>query len=202
MNWLCEHAASANAEALHLLPETMALGDDPNFPCPLPIPWEIRRYLVVICGPYYSFDEDQHTGQVVVHRAIALDIVWILHQLCLMRFPIASMVPSAAFDWSDERSMMANNTSAFNCRYIAGTDRLSMHAYGLAIDINPVQNPCCSDGVWVPPGARYDPSAPGTITADSIVVALFRSCGWLWGGNCWKDGPFDPQHFFKPHNAF
>lgn len=202
MNWLCEHAASANAEALHLLSPAVALGDDPNFPCPLPIPWLIRQYLVLVRVLYLGFDGDQHVGQLVVHRDIAADIVWIFQQLFLHGFPIASIVPIVAFGWSDERSMAANNTSGLNYRYIAGTVRLSMHAYGLAIDINPWQNPCCSNGVWVPPGARYDPSVLGTITADSIVVALFRSRGWLWGGNCWEHGPFDPQHFFKPHPVF
>lgn len=202
MNGRLKSVLSANETALHLLSEAVALGDDPNFPCPLPIPWEIRKHLVVLDIPYYSFDEDQHVGQQVVHQDIATDILWIFRELLKREFPIASMVPSAAYGWSDERSMMANNTSGFNYRCIVGTDRLSMHAHGLAIDINPAQNPCYSNGVWVPLGARYDPSAPGTITADSIVVVLFRSRGFLWGGNCWKDGPFDPQHFFKPFPAF
>ncbi|MFZ3031458.1 MAG: M15 family metallopeptidase, partial [Candidatus Moraniibacteriota bacterium] len=192
----------ANEMALHLLPWAVALGDDPNFSCPLPIPPEIRKRLVVVKVPYLGFDGDPHLGQQVVDREVRADIRWIFLELFLRGFPIASMVPSAAFEWSDERSMVANNTSTLNYRYIAGTNRLSMHAYGRATDINPVQNPCYSNGVWTPPGARYDPSVPGTITADSIVVALFRSRGWCWGGNCWENGPFDPQHFFKPFSAF
>lgn len=200
MNWLLNPVSSANETALHLLSETMALGDDPNFSCPLPIPPEIRKRLVVVEVPYFGFDGDQHTGQLVVHQWIEADIEWIFSRLLLQGFSIASMVPVAAYGWDDEWSMVDNNTSAFNYRFIAGTNRLSMHAYGLALDINPLQNPCCSSGVWVPPGARYDPSVPGTITADSFVVDLFRCHGWLWGGH-WKE-LFDPQHFYKPHNVF
>jgi hypothetical protein len=94
--------------------------------------------------------------------------------------------------------MAANNTSAFNCRFVSGTARWSEHAYGRAIDINPVQNPyVSSSGRASPPaGAAYvDRSrrAPGMIHAGDAVVRAFAAVGWGWGGS-WR-GVKDYQHF-------
>src|ERR671924_667618 len=109
----------------------------------------------------------------------------VFEKLFYAGFPIRRMRLIDAYGASDDRSMDANNTSAFNCRFVAGTTRWSMHAYGKAIDINPVQNPYVS-GNHVSPdaGERYvDRSldAKGMIHAGDRVVRAFARAGWEWG---------------------
>jgi hypothetical protein len=96
-----------------------------------------------------------------------------------------------AYGASDDRSMAADNTSAFNCRRAAGSTSWSMHAYGRAIDINPRENPMILGGKTYPPNAKR--SGRGVIRADSVVVRAFTRVGWVWGGR-WTS-PRDYQHF-------
>jgi poly-gamma-glutamate synthesis protein (capsule biosynthesis protein) len=102
-----------------------------------------------------------------------------------------------AYGANDDRSMEADNTSAFNCRFVAGTNDWSMHAYGKAIDLNPVENPYVS-GRHVSPekGAKYADRCchRAIIHSDDEVVRAFASVGWGWGGS-WSDGTKDYQHF-------
>lgn len=159
------------------------------------IPQEIRDTLTLVTVPYFSFAEMRGEGQLVVHRDLQNEVESIFKTLLEMRFPIYHVVPIVAYGWNDDVSMAANNTSAFNYRMIAGTDRLSHHATGRAIDINPVQNPYVrADGVVAPAGAVYDLAQAGTITDD--VASVFKSFGWEWGGD-WSDLK-DWQHFQKP----
>jgi peptidoglycan LD-endopeptidase CwlK len=159
------------------------------------IPGEIRDALTLVTVPYFSFAELKGEGQLVVHKALAEDVEAIFLELFTTRFPIHHITPIVAYGWNDDVSMAANNTSAFNYRTIAGTTRLSHHATGRAIDINPVQNPYVGvDGSVAPLGATYDLSQQGTIAND--VVAVFKSYGWEWGGD-WSDRK-DWQHFQKP----
>lgn len=180
---------------LHLLDEELALGKDPFFPCPHRIPVEIQKELAVIYPVYTWIDGVSHVGQLVVHRSIEERVRKIFSELLRRRFPIASIVPIAAFGWDDTCSMLANNTSGFNYRYKdkPGVKELSSHALGLAIDINPLLNPCIRNGVTSPEGAEYNPNMPGTITSDSFVVDIFRAAGADWGGH-WKELK-DYQHF-------
>ena len=90
--------------------------------------------------------------------------------------------------------MLANNTSAFNYRTIAGTTRLSNHATGRAIDINPMLNPFMRDAYVAPSGATYDTKISGTVTEK--IAEIFKSRGWSWGGD-WTDRK-DWQHFERP----
>ena len=91
--------------------------------------------------------------------------------------------PITCFGWSDEASMAADNCSAFNYRLIAGTDRLSRHAAGRAIDINPFENPAITlNGIVCPAGAAYRPGEPGTFGDGDRVVRAFKKRGWRWGG--------------------
>ena len=96
---------------------------------------------------------------------------------------------------SDDQSMLADNTSAFNYRTATGSKHLSMHAYGFAIDINPAQNPYIKGNIVLPPGAVYDTAKPGTLGANSPIVKTFKRLGWTWGGD-WKSLK-DYQHFEK-----
>jgi hypothetical protein len=97
----------------------------------------------------------------------------------------------------DDRSMVADNTSAFNCRRVAGTSRWSEHAYGRAIDVNRVQNPYVAGGHVSPSAGRSYADrarrAPGMIHAGDVVVRAFAAAGWRWGG-AWR-GARDYQHF-------
>ena len=166
----------------------------------VPIPKQVRRTLVLVTVYYYSFDGLVHQGQLVVHRALKREIEEIFRKLLTLRFPIKKVVPISLYDWDDDASMADNNSSAFNYRLILGTDRLSNHSFGLAVDLNPLQNPYFArDGKVYPQGAVHDPSVPGTIARDGPVVSLFKARGWTWGGD-WTI-PVDYQHFEKPATA-
>ena len=93
--------------------------------------------------------------------------------------------------------MAANNSHAFNFRYIAGTNRISRHGFGMAIDINPIQNPYIRGStIWPASGAEYlDRSyvRPGMIIQGDVVYTTFTSRGWIWGGH-WTV-PRDYHHF-------
>ena len=151
---------------------------------------------------YWDFHGMPQTGVLVVNRAVATDVVFIFRKLFEHGFLIESMRPIEEFSGSDEASMEANNTSAFNCRDITGhPGTFSNHSWGRAIDINPLTNPMILNGNPLPPqGAAYRDRTqawPGSILDQSFIVDLFRSRGWTWGGE-WKNP--DYQHFEKPTN--
>jgi len=178
MNWYLRNASGAGEKALHHLDSALAVSAHPKSACPR----EILRAQRLLEIEYFSFDGDVHTGQLVVHRQVERSVKEIFRQLLSWKFPVGSMVPVAAFEWDDELSMMANNTSGFNYRRIAGKEKLSWHAHGLAIDVNPRLNPWMEKGVTKPRGARYDPDVRGTIVPDGEVVRLFEFYGFEWGG--------------------
>jgi D-alanyl-D-alanine carboxypeptidase len=146
---------------------------------------------------YWGFDRRAHTGKLVVHRRVARDVVAVFRTLYAARFPIRRMVPVSAYRGDDDASMAADNTSAFNCRFVGGTRRWSMHAYGEAIDLNPVENPYVQGARVSPPaGRRYlarDDVRPGMVTHGSPPDRAFAAIGWRWGGR-WS-GSKDYQHF-------
>jgi len=149
---------------------------------------------------YAGFDGRAHTGEIIVNASVVHQVIEVLAILYRARFPIARMEPVDVFHGSDPRSMAADNTSGFNCRYAvaAGPPQWSMHAYGLAIDVNTVQNPYVEAGVGVQPpaGAAYADRSdirPGMAYPGGILVSAFSSIGWGWGGN-WAGSP-DYQHF-------
>jgi peptidoglycan LD-endopeptidase CwlK len=138
--------------------------------------------LLEVC--YRSFDGERHQGQMVVHRELRQDLLEIFTLVEHSGFPVAKVIPAVKYGWSDDLSMADNNSSAFNYRFIAGTQRLSLHALGRAVDINPFQNPVFyEDGASAPPGAAYDPAAEGTLSEKNPVVRAFKTRGWRWGGN-------------------
>ena len=115
-----------------------------------------------------------------------------------MRYPIRTMVPADAYHGSDYASIQADNTSAFNCRDATGSSSWSEHAYGLAVDLDPCENPYVyADGYEAHKRCRQyvDRSLrdPGVIHAGDKVVRAFASAGWGWGGS-WQ-GARDYQHF-------
>ena len=136
-------------------------------------------------------------GSVVVHRNYAGRIEATFRRLYRQRFPIRRMNLIDRYGGSDHRSMNADNTSAFNCREVAGSPGVwSQHAYGRAIDINPVENPYVTASGYVSPAAGKpyadrSPKRRGMVTKRAIRA--FRESGWKWGGD-WS-GTKDYQHF-------
>jgi hypothetical protein len=160
--------------------------------CPVAI--EDLRLLSVT---YWGFDDQAHQGELVVHSDVADAVVTVMRRMYDEQFPIERMALVDQYGGDDDESMAANNTSAFNCREVSRRPGVwSQHAFGTAIDINPVQNPyILRNGTVLPPGAVTDRSAaaPGLIGPDSVVVEAFDEIGWGWGGN-WS-GVLDYQHF-------
>jgi hypothetical protein len=160
--------------------------------CPVPLA-DLRRVLL----SYWGYDGIPRIGELVVHADAAGAIVAVFGRLFDARFPIERMDIVDAYGGSDDASMAANNTSAFNCRVATGSSRWSEHAYGRAIDVNPLVNPYVSGSYVAPPGgaAYVDRSgdAPGMIHDGDVVVQAFASVGWGWGGNF--SSIKDYQHF-------
>lgn len=150
--------------------------------CPV-APAQLRRLDVSLV----NFDGQHDVGTVIVHEDVAEQIVLVFEQLYEDRYPVARMVPVDQYDSDDLVSMDANNTSAFNCRAVTGGTGWSRHAFGRAIDINPVQNPYLTSSQVLPlQGAEFVDRTkyhPAMIYADDVVVRAFASVGWRWGGN-------------------
>jgi hypothetical protein len=148
---------------------------------------------------HWGFDDRPHTGTILVHEDVTAAVVEVFRQLYAARFPIRSLEPVDTYGGDDDRSMAADNTSGFNCRaaVAAGAPAWSAHAYGRAIDVNPVENPYLFAGRVLPrAGAAYvDRSVvrPGMAVAGGVLVNAFSSVGWRWGGT-WRSSP-DYQHF-------
>lgn len=177
------------------LAERMSSSHRPG--CPVPL-----RDLRHLRMTYRDFDGRARTGEMVVHRRHARGVTRTFGRLYDVGFPIRRMRLVDAYGGDDDRSMAANNTSGFNCRRVAGQAEWSDHAYGAAIDLNPIQNPYVRPGSVDPPSgrgfARVDrggsaPAHAGVIRADDPVVTAFARIGWEWGGY-WASSK-DYQHF-------
>jgi hypothetical protein len=148
---------------------------------------------------FWGFDHTAHTGTVVVNVSAVTPIRSAFKQMYAARFPIRRMIPIAAYGGDDNKSMAADNTSAFNCRYAVndGPKSWSMHAYGEAVDIDTLENPYTLNGrVYPPAGKPYTDRSnvrPGMIVPGSSPVRAFTNVGWGWGGR-WSSSP-DYQHF-------
>jgi hypothetical protein len=146
---------------------------------------------------HWRFDGKARMGRLIVHEDVARELVDVFRALYRARFPIRRLVPVDAYGASDFRSIEADNTSAFNCRYVEGTTRWSEHAYGRAIDVNPIENPYVSGGrTSHRASVRYlDRSRrhPGMAYEGGALVRAFDAIGWGWGGR-WTSVK-DYQHF-------
>ena len=146
---------------------------------------------------YWGFDRTVHQGELIVNRDAVAAIVDAMRALFAARFPIRQMRPVDDFAGDDERSMTADNTSAFNCRLVPGTTTWSQHAYGRAIDVDPLENPSVQYGTIDPPAAaRWADRAlgdPGMLRHGDAVWRAFATVGWPWGGD-WVSLK-DYQHF-------
>jgi hypothetical protein len=164
-----------------------------------PVPLSDLRYLTVA---HWGYDDSIKIGHMVVHAKLAQEIVEIFQELFQAQFPIERMELIDYYDTDDERSMEANNSSAFCCR--ANTTypgQFSNHSYGIAIDINPLVNPYVKGSLVLPAGghAYLDRSLiyKGAIikSMDNSCYRAFISRGYEWGGDF--IGRVDYQHFSK-----
>ncbi len=146
---------------------------------------------------HWGYDGAVHTGRLIVAAQDASAIVAVFRDMYVARFPVHQIVPIDRYGGDDQASMRADNTSGFNCRTVAGSSSWSEHAYGRAIDVNPLVNPYVRGSSVDPPeGAPYADRSrndPGMIHADDAAVRAFAAQGWRWGGY-WSNGK-DYQHF-------
>lgn len=155
---------------------------------------------------YYNYKGHIKDGELIVNKAIANDVVEIFYELYEMQYPIHSIKLVEEYDSNDDKSMAADNTSCFNYRSISGSEKLSLHGLGLAIDINPRVNPCVGGirGLVPANGKLYRQrditKCKGKYSSIMIhkndeVYKIFKKHGFLWGGE-WKRMK-DYQHFYK-----
>lgn len=159
-----------------------------------PVPLRDLRYMTMT---YVGFDGQPHTGEMVVHADSVNVVARVFKKLYDGRFPIRKMKLVDDYAGDDDRSMASDNTSAFNCRRVEGSTSWSMHAYGRAIDINPIENPYVHGGQVDPPsGKPYATRSPyrrGMV--NSLVIDAFKVQGWGWGGSFRTSK--DYQHFSR-----
>ncbi len=179
--------------------EVFARMEDRSFGEDCTVSREDLRYVRVL---HMDADGVTHVGELVVNQAVADEVTQIFRELYDVKYPIRKMHLVDDYEADDAASCSDDNTSAFNFRTIAGTSRLSNHAWGLAIDINTFENPyyIMSTGhLWPPEAERYlDRSVddPYVLHVGDACYEAFVSRGWTWGGD-WPD-THDYQHFEKP----
>lgn len=165
------------------------------------ITYDDLRYVHVM---HYDFNGEIREGELICNKSIAQDLVEIFYELFLSEYQIEKICLIDCYNGDDDASMEDNNTSCFNYRVVDGTEKLSKHAYGLAVDINPLYNPCIKfnrDGsILVGPanGESYadrEKMFPYKIDENDLCLKLFKEHGFTWGGD-WNSLK-DYQHFQK-----
>jgi hypothetical protein len=152
------------------------------------------RYVTV---SFRGFDGRAHTGELVVHERVAAGVVSAFAKLYRARFPIEQMRLVTGADLKAHPTGDGNNTAAFVCRAARKQTRWSAHAYGLAMDVNPFQNPYRRGDLVLPELASAyldrDRRRPGMVRPGDAVTSAFADLGWTWGGT-WRS-PRDLMHF-------
>ena len=179
----------------------MVYGNSWNKNCPIGL--KDLRYIQVV---YYDFSGKEQFGEMVVHRSIAREVTDIFGELYKIGYPIRKMKLISKYKGNDYLSIESDNTSAFNCRKATGSSKWSKHSYGLAIDINPIENPYVKKGRHSShsKSLKFEnrvhrdlskSSDASLLKRNDRATQIFLKRGWLWGGN-WKNIK-DYQHFYK-----
>ena len=154
------------------------------------------RYLTL---PYYDFEGQLQQGEMVCNVKIAKDLIAVFRELFEKQYQFCSIRLIDDFGGSDEASMLANNTSCFNYRTKSGSSTLSSHALGLAVDVNPMQNPFVKRGKVYPETATdfvdRNLDFAHKINTQDACYKSFKAHGFRWGG-LWRSAK-DYQHFEK-----
>lgn len=159
------------------------------------VPSEIIDNLVLVTVDYRGFNNEIYQGQIVIHKDLESSIKTIFNRIFSeTNFPITSVLPLSMFNW--DSSSKYNNSGAFDWRFVSNSDEISDHAFGAAIDINPLLNPWVKKDLPKSHNQAYDPNKRGTLHANSDVVRIFKEEGWKWGGD-WKNSK-DWMHFYRP----
>jgi len=160
--------------------------------CPVPL-----ASLRLLRLSYWGFDGQARRGGLIVNADAVFAVLTAFRLLFDARYPIHRMRPVEAYGGSDERSMLADNTSAFNCRGVPGSTAWSQHAYGRAVDLNPFENPEVRGSQIDPPAAsawaNRSRAGPAVIHHGDAAWRAFTAVGWTWGGD-WSY-PLDYMHF-------
>lgn len=167
-----------------------------SMPSNVGVSFEELRYLTVF---HYDYQGHIQKGELVCNKVIAKDLLLIFRALFSKAYPINSIHLVDDFNASDEASMQANNTSCFNYRTVAHSNKLSKHALGMAVDINPLENPYIK-GSFIQPSTATDyvdrsKDFPHKIDENDFCKKVFESFGFQWGGH-WRSLK-DYQHFEK-----
>jgi D-alanyl-D-alanine carboxypeptidase len=195
-----ERAAQARRfafSAARLGPATRARVSGSSWHAGCPVGLDDLRLLRI---GYRGFDGRDHVGKLIVAANAVPAMQRAFGMLFRARFPIRRMRLVDDYGASDFRSIDADNTSAFNCRPATGSTRFSEHAYGRAVDINPIENPYVyPNGTTVHAASRpfLDRSRhrPGMSFRGGVLVRAFAGAGWGWGGNWRPPSATDYQHF-------
>lgn len=161
---------------------------------------EVTSRLELLDVMYLNKDGKFCNGQIMVDKLLAPEVSDLFQFMLNQKFKIDKVVPiqDKKYNADDEASMRDNNSSATNYRYIAEATRLSLHSFGFALDLNPLDNPVMiEDEILAPEGAVRDESDPQTFTPEHPVVKWLEEHGWEWGGS-WIDPYSDYHHFQKP----
>lgn len=157
-----------------------------------PVALDELRYLRI---SFWGFDEEPHTGEMIVHASAADGVLGVLRRLYELRFPIEEMRVVDAPELDAPPTGDGNNTTGFVCRPAVGSGSWSEHALGRAVDVNPFHNPYVRGDLVLPELASAytdrEWRRPGMVIPE--VVEAFRGIGWGWGGD-WRS-PVDPMHF-------
>ena len=159
------------------------------------LPEGIKSSLDTVHVTYKNSHYKLHKGVLILHASLKEDIRNVFKELLALGYPVNSILPMSHFNWDDLESMRLNNTSMFNFRKVLGTRTFSDHAYGRALDINPMANPYFKFGKMLPENGYYECDSVQSICSNDTIVALFKSYNWNWGGY-WKFER-DYQHFYK-----
>ena len=169
-----------------------------------PVTLKDLRYLRL---RYLGFDGKDHTGEMIVHKDVAKNVILVFSDLYRIRYPIRKMRLVSDYGGSDWKSIEADNTSAFNCRRATGSNNWSKHSFGKAIDINPIENPYIRRNGHISHRASYryktrrhrdksNPADRAMIVKGDLSLKIFLKYGWRWGA--YFSEAKDLQHFSHP----